>query len=203
MAKFDGMVRQAIMDWLMEPIPDNGDTNGFGRFNNVLTDWVDAIKHFDSALHYDSSLDAARHNRVLTVKHLKRLREILEEVQENAQQIQPMPAPGEGEGEGQAQPGQGENEGDQEGKGKNGENKGKGKEGEDGEGGDKEDQGEGGENPGDKKGGDGDKEKGGMKPRDGESPEDTARRILKENADFEKGALSPNRIEYRQPDKDW
>ncbi|WP_035601668.1 VWA domain-containing protein [Haloferula sp. BvORR071] len=201
MAKFDGMVRQALMDWLMEPIPDNGDTAGFGRFNNVLTDWMDAIKHFDSALHYDSSLEAARHNRALAVKHLKRLREILEEVQENAQQIQP--APGEGEGQGDQQPGEG-GKGDQEGDGEGGQQKGKGKD-QDGEGanGNKDQQGEGGDNPGDKKNGDGDKEKGGRKPRDGESPEDTARRILKENADFEKGALGPNRIEYRQPDKDW
>ena len=33
------------------------------------------------------------------------------------------------------------------------------------------------------------------------SPE--ARRILRENSDFEKGALNPGRLEYRQPDKDW
>ena len=56
------------------------------------------------------------------------------------------------------------------------------------------------------KDGKGDKEsdkKGGNKPKDGESPEDAARRILRENADFEKGALNPGRLEYRQPDKDW
>ena len=206
MDQFDGMVRQALSEWMQGSLPDNGDTAGFDRFSSVLTDWVDSIKHFDSALRYDPSLEAARHNRTLTVKHLKKLREILEEVQENAQQIQPMPGPGEGEGEGEKQPGKGE-AGDQEGEGKNGKNKGKGKgeerEGEDGENGDEErEQGEGGDHPGDK-GDNGDKEKGGNKPKAGESPEDTARRILKENADFEKGALGPNRIEYRQPDKDW
>ena len=54
----------------------------------------------------------------------------------------------------------------------------------------------------DKKGEEGEKD-GGNKPKDGESPEEAARRILRENADFEKGALTPGRLEYRQPEKDW
>lgn len=207
MAAFDEMVRQQLFEWLSsggtEDRPQPGDTAGFQLFNDVLTDWVDSIKHFDAALEYDTSLDAARHNRKLTVKHLKRLREILEEVQEAAQQIQTVPQAGEGEGEGPQgeNPGEGqEGEGDQEGKGKGkGDREG---EGQGGAGEEQEDQGEGGDNPGDKEDG-GDKEKGGNKPKPGESPEDAARRILKENADFEKGALGPNRIEYRQPDKDW
>ena len=209
MSAFDDMVRQQLFEWLSsggtddEP-PQAGDTAGFQVFNGVLTDWVDSIKHFDAALNYDSSLDAARHNRTLTVKHLKRLREILEEVQESAQQIQAVPQAGEGEGQEGDQPGEGqEGEGENQGKGKG---KGKGEQGDQegdgkGENGDKEEDGQGGDHPGDKKDGDGKgKEKG---PRPGESPEDAARRILKENADFEKGALGPNRIEYRQPDKDW
>ena len=199
MDAFDDMVRQAVSEWIQGEIPDSGDTAGFDRFNGVLTDWVDAVKHLDSALRYDPSLSDAKHNRTLTVKYLKRLREILEEVQENSQQIQPMPGPGEGEGEGQGDQPEGEGQdGDQEGEGKGGDKEGKGK----GEGDEKDKDGEGGDNPGDKKDGEGDKDSG-KKPKPGESPEDAARRILKENADFEKGALGPNRIEYRQPDKDW
>lgn len=202
MGPFDDMVKQAIFEWISGDAPENGDSRGSERFNSVLNDWVDSIKHFDAALRYDPTLDAARHNRTLTVKYLKRLREILEEVQQNAQQIQamPMPGEGEGEGEGQDQPGEsGEGEGDPKGKGKGkGEQDGKGA-GQDQE---NKDQGPGGDNPGEPKEGEGkDKEKN--KPKPGESPQDAARRTLKENADFEKGTLGPDRIEYRQPDKDW
>ena len=208
LAAFDGMVREALSKWTQGEVPENGDTEGFSRFSNVLSDWVDATRHFDSALRYDPSLANATHNRALTVKHLKRLREILEEVQENSQQIQPGPEPGEGEGQGegdQPQP-EGEGEGDQEGEGKGKDREGKGK----GEGDEKEEQGEGGDRPEDKKPGEGEKDgekdgdkDGGKKPKPGESAEDTARRILRENSDFEKGALSPGRLEYRQPEKDW
>ena len=197
MEAFDGMVRQALSEWIKGDAPDNGDSEGFSRFDDTLSDWVDAVKHFDSAMRYDGSLHNARHNPTLTVKYLKRLREILEEVQENAQQIQPMPQPGEGPGDGQPQP-EGDGDGDKDGNG-NGK---KDKEGKDGDGDKKDQQGKGGDRPDDKKPDKSDKD-GSKKPKDGESPEDTARRILKENADFEKGALSPGRLQYEQPEKDW
>jgi tetratricopeptide (TPR) repeat protein len=200
METFDTMVREALSKWMQSEAPESGESAGFTQFNDVLSDWMDGVKHFDSALRYDPSLENARHNRKLTVKYLKRLREILEEVEENAQQLQPMPAPGEGEGQGdQPQPeGQG-GEGDQEGEGQGDQER----EGEGGEGEEQRNQGEGGDRPEDGKGDkEGDKD-GGNKPKAGETPEDAARRILRENADFEKGALNPGRLEYRQPDKDW
>lgn len=201
METFDTMVREALSKWMQSEAPENGESAGFTQFNDVLSDWMDAVKHFDSALRYDSSLENARHNRKLTVKYLKKLREILEEVSENAQQIQPMPGQGEGEG-GQPQPGEGNGEGDQEGEGQGD----KEREGQGGDGKEPKDQGKGGDRPQDKKEGKGDKEgdkNSGNKPKAGETPEDAARRILKENSDFEKGALNPGRLEYRQPDKDW
>jgi len=200
MEAFDGMVRQALSEWIQGEVPENGESEGFSRFDNTLTDWVDAVKHFDSALRYDPSLESSKHNRTLTVKYLKRLREILEEVEQNAQQIQPMPQPGEGEGEGEQPEGEG-GEGDQEGEGKGDkEGKGKGEDGEqpDGESGDRENDGKGGDRPDDKP-----TDKEGKGPKPGETPEDAARRILRENADFEKGILGPGRLEYRQPEKDW
>jgi tetratricopeptide (TPR) repeat protein len=203
MEAFDAMVRQALSEWTQGEVPDNGDTAGFNRFSGVLSDWIDAVKHFDTALHYDPALANATHNRALTVKHLKRLKEILEEVQENAQQIQPMPEPGEGEGEGQ-----GEGQPQPEGEGGEGEEEGEGKgdqerEGDGGgEGDEKEEPGKGGDRPEDKKPGEGDKD-GGNKPKAGETPEEAARRILRENADFEKGALSPGNLRYEQTEKDW
>jgi Ca-activated chloride channel homolog len=201
METFDTMVREALSQWMQSEAPENGDSAGFTQFNDVLSDWMDGVKHFDSALHYDSSLENARHNRKLTVKYLKKLREILEEVSENAQQIQPVPGQGEGEG-GQPQPGEG-NDGDQEGEGQGDQER----EGQGGDGKEPKNQGQGGDRPqDDKKDGKGDKEgekNGGNKPKAGETPEDAARRILRENSDFEKGALNPGRLEYRQPDKDW
>jgi Ca-activated chloride channel homolog len=201
MEAFDAMVRQALSEWTQGEVPENGETAGFNRFSGVLSDWIDAVKHFDTALHYDPTLANATHNRALTVKHLKRLKEILEEVQENAQQIQPGPGdPGEGPGEGgQPQPEGEGGEGDQEGEGK-GDQEREGEGG--GEGDEKEEPGKGGDRPEDKKPGDSDKD-GGNKPKAGESPEEAARRILRENADFEKGALSPGNLRYEQTEKDW
>ncbi len=46
-------------------------------------------------------------------------------------------------------------------------------------------------------------DKAGRGPKPGETPEEAARRILRENADFEKGILGPGRIEYGNPEKDW
>lgn len=200
MAGFDRMVRKALSDWMRGEVPEDGESEGFERFDGVLSDWIDGIRHFDSALRYDPSLEQARHNRALTVKHLKRLREILEEVQENAQQIQPMPQPGEGPGEGDQPQPEGDGEGDEEGEGKGKDPKDQGKHGDQGK--DPKDQGKGGDRPKDQEPGDS-TDKGSKGPKPGESPEDAARRILRENADFEKGALTPGRLEYRQPEKDW
>jgi Ca-activated chloride channel family protein len=199
LAAFDGMVREALSEWMQGEAPEDGDSAGFNRFDGVLSDWIDGVKHFDSALRYDPSLANAGHNRQLTVKHLKRLREILEEVEENAQQLQPQPGEGEGEGQGDQPQPEGQGEGDEEGEGKGkGEEKGEGEN----EGEEESDKGEGGERPEDKQPGEDGKD-GEKEPKPGESPEEAARRILRENADFEKGALSPGRLEYRQPEKDW
>ena len=196
LADFDRMVREALSEWMQGEAPEDGTSEGLRRFEGVLSDWIDGVKHFDSALRYDPGLDLARHNRTLTVKHLKRLREILEEVQQNAQQIQPMPQPGEGPEEGDQPQPEGEGEGDQQGEGEGPE-----KEGKNGEGDRKNDPGKGGDRPQDPPA-DGD-QKGDKGPKPGESPEEAARRILRENADFEKGALTPGRLEYSQPEKDW
>lgn len=198
MLVFDAMVREAMSEWMQDEAPENGDSAGFARFNHVLDDWIDGVKHFDSALRYDPALADAKHNRALTVNYLKRLREILEEVEENAQQLQPMPQPGEGEGEGEQPQPEGQGEGEQEGEGQGDEER----EGQGGEGEERENQGEGGDRPNDNKpeeSGD----KGNNKPKEGETPEEAASRILRENADFEKGALNPGRLRYEQPEKDW
>ncbi len=203
MAPFDDMVRGRLMEWLQSEVPDSGETAGFTRFQAVITDWVDAVKHYNSALELDPGLDDTRHNRELVVRHLKRLREILEELEQNAQQMQAIPQPGQGPGdEGEPQEGEGEGDRNPNGRGGRGDREREGDEGdqEDGDQGDEgeeEDRGPG-DRPGEDRQGGADKS-----PKPGETPEEAARRIMRENADFERGAPRRGRIDYEQPEKDW
>ncbi len=202
MAPFDEMIRGRLMEWLQSEVPDSGETAGFTRFQAVITDWVDAVKHYNSALELDDTLDDTRHNRELVVRHLKRLREILEELEQNAQQMQAIPQPGEGPGEGEPQEGEGEGDRNPNGRGGRGDQEGEGDEGDQengnqGEDGEEEKRGPG-DRPAEDRQGGADKS-----PKPGEAPEDAARRILRENADFERGAPRRGRIDYEQPEKDW
>jgi|GEM_PF-204513 len=206
MAGFEEMVRQRLTEWMTDSSESDSPARGADRFNGVLTDWIDAVRHFDAA----PGVPGAAANRELTVKHLRKLREILEELQETAEALQAMPqSPGEGQPQQQGEPGEGQ--------------QGEPREQEGGEGGeDPQQQGEGDEpqedeeGPGDSEdedepGQDGDEppedegeDEGSTEPQPDESPEEAARRILGENSDLQKGALSPGRIRYRQrPDKDW
>ncbi|MGB6221191.1 vWA domain-containing protein [Haloferula sp.] len=190
---FEEMVKNRLSEWMKEETPEGSTSESSDRFNRLLSDWIDAVHHYDSTV----AFQPAEHNRELTVIHLKKLQEILKDVDENAQQIQAVPSPGEGEGQQSGDPSQGS--------GEEGDEPGEGEGEEDGEGsGDEEgDQEEGGENEGDQPspGEDGDTDS--KEPRPGESPEEAARRILNENADLQKGALSPGRTRFRRPDKDW
>lgn len=202
LGRFEKMAKQRLAEWMSEEGDDEeSESRGSERFNALLTDWIDAVRHFDGAGDFDDS----RHNRSLTTAHLEKLREILQQLEENAQQIQAIPSPGTGEeGEGPPQPGEGEGEGEQ--------GEGEPREGEGDQSGDREGEGENGDQPQDEGQGDegeeqeaeGDTEDGDpAEAKPGETPEEAARRTLRENADLQKGALSPGRIEYRRPDKDW
>jgi hypothetical protein len=154
-----------------------------------MMNWADAVRHYDSSTALDPTNGGARQNRETTMIYLRKLRELLEQEKKDADKSMPQ----QGQGQGQPQPGQGQGNG----------------EGEDGEGG-KGDQekpgGEGGEEK-DRDGDGGDKKKDDSKskgPGDpNETPEDRARRLLSDNADLEKGPLTPGRIEQRRPKKDW
>ena len=201
LGRFEKMAKERLAEWMAEETEDDDESRGYQRFNSLLTDWIDGVRHFDGAEGYEDS----RHNRELTVKHLKKLREIFDQLEQNAQQIQaiPQPVPGE-DGEGEPQEGEGDGE-PQDGEGEsreNGEPNDSGEDPDDGSGDEGEEEGDGDE--GDEQEGEGETEDGdetGAKP--GETEEDAARRILRENADLQKGALSPGRIEYRRPEKDW
>lgn len=205
--RFDTIVKEALAKLRESDAPDETETSEFVRFKSLITNWADAVRHYDSTLALSPSDSAARKNREMTMTYLNRLEELLEQEHQEAQQSMPQSQPGEGPPQ--------EGQGDGSGKGKG---KGKPKEGQ----GDPKDP----KNPGDKDkkdpkdpGDQGEKkdgENGQDKPdqpngkksdKDGknpnEAPEDRARRILNENKDLEKGPLTRGRREFRDAEKDW
>ena len=166
----------------------------------LVRNWTDAVRHYESALELDPRSEPAAHNRDLTMTYLKRLQELLDE--ETAQTEQQMPQPQDGEGEPSEEGGGGEDNPEGKGGEKGGKDPKENKEGDEPSNDDDQNDGKQ-KNQGDKPRPDdeGDPDKGPKDPN--ESPEDRARRILKENADLEKGPLTPGRREFRQPEKDW
>jgi Ca-activated chloride channel family protein len=199
--EFDALVKKRLAKLKEEAVPDSGDAQGYPRMHSLISNWTDAVRHFESALAEDPSNPGAAANKRTTMTYLKRLAELLEEEKQQTEQSMPQPQPGEGEpqqGEGEGEPKEkkpGE-KGDQGPKppGENGDREEKPKDGS----GDEE------QKPQDQSGKKKDDEKAEKGPRDpNETPEERARRILKENADLEKGPLTPGRREFRAPEKDW
>lgn len=206
--EFDSMVRDELQKWIQSEPPEAGETESFTRFDHLVVNWVDAVRHFDSALRLDPGDADARQNRALVVKYLDRLKELLKQESDAAQQSMPKePQQGEG-GEGQ-DPQQDGNPKDK----KEGEPK-------DGQQGDKKDQGQGDKEPSKQPQGEGnepkepkDSGKGGdkenekpakpSKAKPDETPRERALRILGDNQDVQKGPLSPGRNEFMRPEKDW
>lgn len=198
--RFDTMVKELLAKLRETEAPKEGEASGYVRIESLITNWVDAVRHFDSALVLAPSDKAAQQNRNLTMTYLKRLRELLKQEEQETEQSMPQPQPGQGEPQkGDGESGEGdpkEGEGDKEGPKKPG---GKDSEDQKDKGGDK------GEKPEGKDGkkGEQDKESKNGDKNPNESPEDRARRILKENADLEKGPLTPGRYEFQDPAEDW
>jgi Ca-activated chloride channel family protein len=199
--RFDTIVKEALAKLRESEAPAEGETGGYAKIESLITNWADAVKHYDSATSKSPQDQLARKNRGLTVTYLKRLQELLDEEKQDTEESMPQPQPGEGqpqEGEGDGEPKEGEGEGDEKGDKKPG------------------DKGDGDKDPKDGSGDEGEKDKDGKKgknkdKKDGdqdgdnpnESPEERAHRILKENADLEKGPLTPGRREFRDAEKDW
>ena len=173
------------------------------EIESLITNWTDAIRHFDSAQARGLPEKITDHNRKVVMIYLKRLRELLEDEKQKTEQSIPQPRPGEG------QPQQGE--GDPQESGEEGEPKEDGSEkpGKQGEGDDdSQEPGKGEEDESDPSEGKPDKKKdeendGDKGKNPNESPEDRARRILDENSDLEKGPLTPGQHEFNPPEKDW
>ncbi len=190
MSKFDGLVKEALAKMVESDAASEGEDGGGGgeRFESLVTNWADSVRHYDSSLAANPSDPSAIENRRMTVAYLKRLRELLKQEEEEAKQALPQPQPGQGQpkegedGEGDKQPGEGQD--GEERPGGSGGGKERKKDGKGGDEDDKKGKGKGGENP-------------------NESKEDRARRILRENADKENGPLSSGRREFRDAAQDW
>jgi len=194
LADFDALVRKKL-----EAMRGGEDF----RMENLITNWADAVRHFDSALAAVPANPPAVNNRNVVMTYLKRLQELLEEDRQQTEQSMPQPE----QGEPQPRQGEGEpnedGEPDQEEPGPQ-EPKANGEQGEDPQESPDDGSGDESEKPDDKSGKKKDEKESEEEPLDpGESPEERARRILKENADLEKGPLTPGRREFNPPEKDW
>jgi len=206
--RFDALATTRLAQLLKAEAPPDGDTPGLATLEELVINWADAVKHYDSASANDPNNRDLRHNREITLSYLKRLRELLEKEREQTQQAIPEPqavpqpgSPGEAGEDGQPKPNdKGDaQDGDKPGDSGNPGDKGTPKEKPDDKPDDKP-QNDGDKGPpkeGDKQAGDN------QSPKPDETPEERARRILGENADLEKGPLRSGRIEFNKPEKDW
>jgi Ca-activated chloride channel family protein len=201
LATFDALVRERLKA-ILEADASDASSGGLKPVQSVITNWVDAVRHYDTALATNPADKSASNNRAVTITYLKRLQELLEEHRQQTEQATPQP----GEGDPQPKkPGEGDSEEDQEPQEGDGTKPSPEK--------DNSDHGDSDQEPKeDSEGGkqQPDKSKKAKEPKEGEkdrdpneTPEERARRILKENADLEKGPLTPGRREFRAPEKDW
>lgn len=210
---FDRLVGEKIKEALLGEAPEEVDDKtkkkpfSIKDFDKILTDWTDAVRHYDSALELQPQRSDSEKNRELTLYYLKRLKELLEIINQQTQQQIPMQGQGGQPQEKQDQ--SGEQEGDQPEQGN--QNQDPNQQGESGDQGDeKKDspEGEGDEEDQNNKGKgdqpDKEQEGQGKEQNEGKTPEEEAREKLKENADVEQGSLfGPGRQHYERPVKDW
>jgi Ca-activated chloride channel family protein len=195
MAKFEQLARMRLKK--MFEAEEEGEVE---KIEGLITNWTDAIRHYDSATTHSKNNTAAKNNRHMTLAYLMRLRELLEEEKETAQKNCPMPQPGDGESEPDDSDGDGDPDEDSKGNQSDKDSKSPGDKGDkkrDKKGGSDGKQPKPKEDPGK------DKNKGDKADDPNETPEKRARRILKDSADLEKGPLTPGQREFNPPAKDW
>lgn len=204
MERFDQMVREQLQKMREEKVPEKGDTSGYLRMDAVMVNWSDAVRHYRSAHVKNPNDNKPSRNEETTMTYLKRFAELLDEekkqIEQEMMRQQQQGAPLEGQGEGD-KPKEGDGSGEGE-KGEKGDNEKQpdSKKPDDKEKGDKQNDEKNGDQPEDPT--DGDSEDG-DNTQPGETPQDLARRKLKENSDVEKGSPLSGRREFKTPDKDW
>jgi Ca-activated chloride channel homolog len=209
LASFDTLVKEVLVKLSQEEEPEEGELGGYVKIESLITNWADAVRHYESALTRSPADPVATQNHQLTMTYLKRLQELL--IQEKQEMEQAMPKPGAGPpGEGEDGEDGDEGDGGKKKPGKKG--KGKGKKGDKNKPGKKGDKDKNGD-----KGDKGEKREDGEKPPDNykkdesgeegadpnETQKDRALRLLKENSDLEKGPLTLGRRDFSDAEKDW
>jgi hypothetical protein len=89
MAQFEQVVSTRLKKLFEEE--EDGEVE---KIEALITNWTDAIRHYDSAVAHSKNNTAAKNNRHMTLAYLMRLRELLEEEKETTQKSCPMPQPG-------------------------------------------------------------------------------------------------------------
>ncbi len=163
--RFSTIVKEALAKLNNADASDSNDSGGYLQIESLITNWTDAVRHYESSAQLQPSNPAPLKNRRLTLTYLKRLEELLEEEKNETEKALPQigpgpPKEGEGDNEGEGDPKDGKGKGGKSKKpgkkggpdGKQGPNNGSKPDGEkDSKGGNKKDQdkskNEGGENP--------------------------------------------------------
>lgn len=198
LASFDAIVRTRLQQIMESESPGT-----LKSFESTITNWTDAIRHYQTVLSATPTNQSALHNRKVTITYLKRLQQLLEDHQQKIEQSIPQPQAGEPDSQ-PKKPGEGDS-------GEQDENPdSQGPKSSDPQNNPQEDpeqdpnDGDPNENPPQKPDQPDDTQEPNPDAQDpNESPEERARRILKENADLEKGPLTPGRREFLPPKKDW
>lgn len=210
MERFKAAVLERLEALREVPAEDGNQPNfSYEDIRSTILDWADAVRHFQSVLDLESEHQGAIQNKEVTIAYLRKLQELLKENEQQTQESMPESSPQPQSGDGQPDPDgePGEEGDDPNDENQQGNNPQQSQEGEpNGNQGERDPNAKSNPNnpdqdPGKRPEGNTDEPALDMKP--GETPEDRARRILKDSADSEKGPLTPGRIEFRKPDKDW
>jgi Ca-activated chloride channel homolog len=185
LAEFDEQLKARIAEWMKEELEDpKAESEGLRNLKSILTDWADSVRHTQSALTINRSLKDAEQNRDLVLFYIKKIREAIEQQQQEMQQA------GKGQG-GQTPEMEGDEEGD-DGDNKDGKNK---------DGGKNKQKKNNGQTPEPQK--PDPKNEYGKDKRAGETPKEQALRKLNENADLQRGVTAPGNYEFRRSENDW
>ena len=211
--RFEQAARAKLALLKLEPPSDEDKAGeGYKEIKQTILDWSDGVRHYDSVLKLQPEHQGAIQNKELTLAYLRKLQELLiEDEQKTQDQIPPEPNPNQREGNGDSS--ESEQPGDQD-PNRNGS---EGDDPQNSPNGDPNNQGQpdpnrqGEPDPDGNPNGqprEGDPNNQGEPDPDaeiqpGETPEEHARRRLRENADSEKGPMTPGRIHFRRPEKDW
>lgn len=197
---FDRQVRELLRNMEKPSTNEDEESNTAKTLKSIITNWTDAVSQYDSALSINPGNQIAIADKRLTLAYLKRLNELLAEERKHLEQAIPQPLPQPGDG-----PPKDDDQGDAKDKSqpkKNPDDKAN-KQGSDKA-----------NNPNDAQDAKPDEKDGEHKKDEkkqdkppgtntNKTPEEQARDILRENADLEKGPLTPGRRIFRSPEKDW